>query len=310
MSQILSPEDIEFQLETYNLEEDFFAFVLWVFRVIYKRPFSENWHHKILCKIMMEIHSGKLHHTIINMPPRYTKTEIVVKLFTAWCYAKNPTCEFLHLAYSDDLALSNSAAIKSVIESVEFQERWSVEFKKDTTAKKKWQTTAGGEFSAAASGGAVTGFGSGKLGSTEFAGALIIDDPLKPDDAKSDTVRDSINNRFPETIKSRLNDRKTPLILIMQRLHEDDPVGFLLGGGTEMEFTHISLPSINEDGPSEYDPRQVGQALWEFKHTEEELEQMRIKAAMNFAGQYQQRPAPKEGNIFKLDYVLKKNSSG
>jgi len=296
---IPSVESIDFQLKTLELEEDFFEFVLWVFKVIYKRPFLTNWHHRTLAQIMMDIHSGKLHHTIITMPPRYTKTEEVVKLWPAWCFAKNSKCNFLHLAYSDVLAADNSSAVKSIITSIEFQQRWPIELRKDTTAKKKWKTESDGEFSATAAGGAVTGFGAGILGSKSFAGALIIDDPLKPDEAKSDLARKNVNDRFPETIKSRLNDRTTPLILIMQRLHEDDPVGFLLGGGTEFIFTHINLPALNEDGPSEYDPREVGEPLWPDKHTAEELELMRISNAMTFAGQYQQRPAPKEGNIFK-----------
>ena len=290
---------INFQLETLELEDDLFKFVLWVFEFIYKKPFKVNWHHKMLCKILMLVHAGKLLHLIINIPPRYTKTEIIVKIFPAWCFAKNNRCQFLHLAYSDTLAQDNSSAVKSIIESVEFKARWNVPLRKDTTAKKKWKTETDGEFSATAAGGAVTGFGAGVLGSEEFAGALIVDDPLKPDDAKSDTLRLNVNSRFPDTIKSRLNDRKTPLIVVMQRLHEDDPVGFLLGGGTELNFKHISLPAINEDGVSKYDPRNIGEALWPDKHTKEELEQMRIKSAMNYAGQYQQRPAPSEGNIFK-----------
>jgi predicted phage terminase large subunit-like protein len=292
-------DDINFQLETLKLEESFLAFVLWVFKVIYKKDFIINFHHEILCRIMEDIYNGDLLHTIINIPPRYSKTEIVVKLFPAWCYAKNPRCNFFHVSYSDDLALSNSSAIKDIIESVEFQERWNVPLKKDTTAKKKWKTEMDGEFGATASGGQVTGFGAGIIGAKEFSGAFLIDDPIKPDDAKSDTIRNAINDRFGETFKSRLNDKKTPMIIIMQRLHEDDPTGYLLSGNTELEFTHINLPAINEDGPSKYDPREVGDILWPFKHDENDLEAMRQKSAMVFAGQYQQRPAPKEGNIFK-----------
>ena len=303
MSQILSAEDVEFQLKTYELEEDFFKFILWAFEVIYKKPFIVNWHHESICQIMMDIYHGKLLHTLINIPPRYSKTEIVVKLFPAWCYAKNPRCNFFHVSYSDDLALSNSSAVKSIIESVEYQERWNVPLRKDTTAKKKWKTESDGEFGATASGGQVTGFGAGVLGSKEFSGAFLIDDPIKPDDAKSDTIRNSINARFNETFKSRLNDKTTPMIIIMQRLHEEDPSGYLLDENTELKFKHISLPAINEDGPSEYDPREKGEALWPFKHDEEDLEQMRLKSAMVHAGQYQQRPAPKEGNIFKRDYI-------
>lgn len=297
--EIPSLDAIEKELLIRKLEGDLMEFVLWVFANIYKREFRVNWHHRMLCKILMHIHAGLLLHVIINIPPRYTKTEIIVKIFPAWCLAKNPMCQFLHLAYSDELALDNSSAVKTILESVEFQQLWHVPFKTDTTAKKKWKTEAGGEFSATASGGSVTGFGAGRFGAKEFSGALIIDDPLKPDDAKSDAKRNHVNNRFPDTIKSRLNDRRTPMIVVMQRLHEDDPCGFLLGGGTELNFTHINLPAINEDGKSEYDIREKGQALWPDKHDENELEEMRKKAALTYAGQYQQRPAPSEGNIFK-----------
>lgn len=294
-----SLEEVDNEIERLNLEDSLYEFTLWVFEKIYRREFFPNWHHQTLCQVLQDIHSGKLLHTIINIPPRYTKTEIVVKIFIAWCYAKDPDCEFIHLAYSDDLALANSAAVREIIQHEEYQKFWPIQFKQDSTAKKKWKTVDGGEMSAAATGGAVTGFGAGKLGAKKFKGALIVDDPLKPEDSNSDTVRDSINNRFPQTLKSRLNDRLTPMIVIMQRLHENDPAGFLLGGGTELKFTHINLPAINEDGPSKYDPREKGEVLWPDKHDEIELEEMRKKSAMTFAGQYQQRPAPAEGNLFK-----------
>lgn len=299
IENLLDENIINSELYRRKLEGSLYEYTLWVFENIYKREFLPNWHHKVLCQVLEDIHQGKLLHTVINIPPRYTKTEIVVKIFISWCYAKDPDSEFIHLAYSDDLALANSSAVREIIQHESFQEIWPVEFKKDSTAKKKWKTTAGGEMSAAATGGAVTGFGAGKLGAETFKGALIVDDPLKPEDSNSDTIRNGINNRFPQTLKSRLNDRKTPMIVIMQRLHEDDPAGFLLNGGTELEFTHINLPAINEDGPSTYDPREKGEILWPEKHNAEELEEMRQKAAMEFAGQYQQRPAPAEGNIFK-----------
>jgi len=299
---IPSVEEIEREELRRKLEGSLFQFTLWVFRVVYKREFLINWHHKTLCQILEDIHAGELLHTVINIPPRYTKTEIVVKIFTAWAFAKNPACEFINLAYSDDLALANSSAVREIMSHEAFQELWPIEFKRDSQAKKKWKTIGNGEMSATGSGGAVTGFGAGKLGSKEFAGAMIVDDPLKPEDSNSDTIRNSINNRFPQTLKSRLNSRTTPMIIIMQRLHEEDPAGFLLDGGTELAFTHISLPAINEDGPSKYDPREIGEALWPAKHDEQELEEMRLSDALGYAGQYQQRPAPAEGNILRDEH--------
>ena len=134
---IPSLEEIELEIDRKPLEDSLYNFTLWVFKKIYKRPFRTNWHHKTLCNICEDIHRGELLHCIINIPPRYTKTEIVVKIFTAWCFAKNPSCEFINLAYSDELALANSSAVREIITHEEFQRLWPIELKKDSQAKKK-----------------------------------------------------------------------------------------------------------------------------------------------------------------------------
>ena len=292
-------ESINHQLETLELEEDLYKYLLWMFKEIKKEEFLENWHHRSIANVLMRVYKGELKHVIINLPPRYTKTELVIKAFVSWCLAKNPKCKFLHVSYSDSLALDNSSAIREIVTSDEFFSRWPMELKKDSDAKNKWFNTYGGGMYAAATGGQITGFGAGSVSDNGFAGAILIDDPLKPDDANSDTVRNRMNERFNTTIKTRVNNSNTPIIIIMQRLHEDDMSGFLLDNGSEHDFFHLCLPALNEDGPSEYDPREVGEALWLNKHKAKDLEAMRIAAAGTYAGQFQQRPAPKEGNIFK-----------
>lgn len=293
-----TPDAIEREFEKRRLEKDLLEFLIWIFEVIKKDEFLENWHHREIADTLMKVYRGELTHVIINLPPRYTKTELVIKAFVAWCLAKNPKCKFIHLSYSDDLALDNSSSIKETVLSDEFQRLWPTELKQDSKSKKKWYTREGGGVYATSTGGQITGFGAGGMGE-DFEGAILIDDPLKPDDARSDTIRTRINERFNNTIKSRTNSRKTPIIIIMQRLHEDDFSGFLLNGGSEFEWYHLNLPAINEDGPGPQDPRQVGDALWEQKHTVEDLKAMEKTSAMTYAGQYQQRPAPAEGNIIK-----------
>lgn len=297
--EIPPTELIQFQLDTLELEDDLYKFLLWYFRVILREDFLENWHHKVIADLLMEVYRGERKHLVINLPPRYTKTELVIKAFVSWCLAKNSKCKFIHLSYSDDLALDNSSSIREIVTSDEYQARWPMVLKKDSDAKKKWFNEDGGGVYATATGGQITGFGAGAVLSKEFAGAILIDDPLKPDDAGSDTIRNRANDRFISTIKSRVNSKNTPIIIIMQRLHEEDMAGFVLGGGSELKFYHLSLPALSEDPPSEYDPREVGEALWPAKHDEEQLEDMRIADAGTFAGQMQQRPAPEEGNIFK-----------
>jgi predicted phage terminase large subunit-like protein len=213
-------------------------------------------------------------------------------MFIAYGLAINPQSKFIHISYSDDLALDNSSQTKEYIESDSFQSLWDMELKKDSKGKKKWYNNYGGGVYATASGGAITGFGAGVTDSEIFSGAIIIDDPLKPDDAYSETKRKAINERYNGTIRSRVNDRNTPIIVIMQRLHEDDMSGFLLDGGSGEEWDHLCLPALDKDNIP----------LWEQKHTFKELEQIRQANRYNFAGQYMQIPSPEEGGEWKKDW--------
>jgi predicted phage terminase large subunit-like protein len=213
-------------------------------------------------------------------------------MFIAYGLSINPASKFIHLSYSDDLALDNSSQTKEYIESDSFQSLWQMQLKKDAQGKKKWFNAEGGGVYATASGGAITGFGAGITDSKMFSGAIIIDDPLKPDDAHSETKRKAVNERYNGTIRSRVNDRNTPIIVIMQRLHEDDLSGFLLAGGSGEEWEHLCLPALDKDNIP----------LWEQKHTFKELEQIRQANRYNFAGQYMQIPAPEEGGEWKKDW--------
>jgi predicted phage terminase large subunit-like protein len=141
--------------------------------------------------------------------------------------------------------------------------------------------------------GSITGFGAGNVEGGEFGGCIIIDDPLKPEEAYSDLQRKKANDRLNNTILSRRNNpSKTPIIIIMQRLHEDDMSGFCLNGGTGEEWHHLSLPAIMDDG----------QPLWSAKHSLDQLETMKKADRRAFAGQYMQAPAPDEGAILKRQF--------
>lgn len=270
--------------------------LLFYSRYIYKENTRRNFivapHFRLIAGALMNVINGKTKRLIINIPPRYGKTELAVKNFIGYGLAINSQSKFIHLSYSDDLALDNSSQSKEYIESDAFQKFWKMSLKKDAQGKKKWFNEDGGGVYATASGGAITGFGAGVADSKIFSGAIIIDDPLKPDDASSEVKRKSVNERYNNTIRSRVNDRDTPIIVIMQRLHEDDLSGFLLNGGSGEEWEHLCLPALNENN----------EPLWEDKHTFKELEQIRQANRYNFAGQYMQTPAPDEGGEWKKEW--------
>jgi len=261
-------------------------FTRYIFKENTGKKFQVAKFHETLADTLHKVHKGEIKRLIINIPPRYGKTELAVKMYIAWSLAKNPAAKFIHLSYSDSLALDNSSMTKEYINSDAFGRLWDIKLKKDSQSQKKWYTTEGGGVYATSSGGAITGFGAGS------GGAIIIDDPLKPDDALSDVRRSFINNRYNTTIRSRVNDRDVPIIVIMQRLHEEDLSGYLLDGGSGEEWHHLKLSALDDDN----------KALWPEKHSFDELEAIRQADRYTFSGQYLQLPSPPEGGEWRKDW--------
>ena len=281
----------------------------------YSRKFVVNSHHEVVCNALDLVLKGKIVKLIINIAPRYSKTEIAVKNFISSGLAINPKSKFIHLSYSDDLALDNSEGVKDIVNSEAYKQLFpKVKIKQGSDSKKKWYTTDGGGVYATSTAGQVTGFGAGKVEeeipddefaeqSEIFSGALVIDDAIKPEDAYSDVKRDRINQRWESTIKNRVNSRRTPQIVMGQRTHPEDISGYLMntdGFTYDLEkalsdptiWYVISLPALIDFGlPTE-------RALWEFKHTVKELKKMREADSQVFDTQYQQDPQPLEGLMY------------
>lgn len=283
-------------------------FTRYFFKAQYKRKFIIGRHHQAIAEALERVLTGKCKRLIIQVAPRFGKTEMAVKSFIAYGLALNPSAKFIHLSYSDDLALDNSETIKDLVSSEEFQEMFpAVQIKHDSKAKNKWYTTEGGGVLARAAGGSVTGFGAGHVDEEEekadieeftdiehkqqFAGAIIIDDPIKPEDADSETIRNRINSRFDSTIRTRANSRHTPMIVIMQRTHPDDLAGYLQRDNESDKWEVISFPVINEDGT----------ALWPHKLTVEEARALEAANDLVFGRQYMLNPKPKSGLLFPID---------
>jgi len=272
-------------------------------------------HHIIMANALHRVLTGEIKRLIINIPPGYSKTEMAVILFMSQGLAINPRAKFIHATYSGDLALENSQKTRDIVMSEEFHELFGLQVRQDSKSKKKWYTLEGGGVYAVPAGGAITGFRAGTFRPEGFQGAFIFDDPIKPDDAYSETKRNKINNRFMNTFKSRLAiEDKTPIVIIMQRIHEEDPTGYLLAGGTGEMWHHLLLPSPIPPGniktwypkefthgiPIEYNLAEG--ALWPFKHTDEKLDEMNRTDPYTTASQYHQVPSPKGGSIFKDEW--------
>lgn len=236
-------------------------------------------HHKVIQKTLDRVIDGEIQRLIINVPPGYTKTELATINMMGRGLALNCRARFMHLSYSHNLALLNSSTARGMIKSQAYQSMWPMALRDDADSKAMWWTEHGGGVYASSAAGQVTGFRAGHM-EPGWQGALIIDDPVKPDDAYSEVVRDGVNNRFNETIKSRLAIETTPMIVIMQRIHYHDLSGYLLRGGSGEKWHHLNLPVIIDSSRSyeETYPENTHSIpidhglpdgwLWPFKHNE------------------------------------------
>jgi predicted phage terminase large subunit-like protein len=284
----MTPSDVA------TLKTDLLAFTQYMFQARRKADLRIAPFHGVLCATLEKVVTGQITRLIINIPPRSGKTEIAVKSFIAWCMGNFDDAEFIHASYSKTLATSNTAEIREIMSHEAFAAVFGKPaFRSDTNAKDHFKTVAGGHVYATGSEGTITGFGAGKM-REKFGGAIIIDDPHKAGEGNSETMRKNVLEWFSVTMESRKNSRDTPIIIIMQRLHEDDLSGHLLAGGNGEKWHHLNIPAITDDG----------QSFWP-KNSTFELDELRRKEKANsyvFAGQYMQRPSPEGGGIFKDDW--------
>lgn len=278
----------EKQIECALAKKDFYFFVRRIFFAQYGYKWQQAPHHKIICDHLTRVFNGDCTRLILSLPPRYSKTQLVI-YFIAWSLGKNPDSEFILTSYSSRLCANNSWQVRNIVGMEAYQDIFpAVKLQHDSKARDEWRTTSGGMVYAAGSGGSITGRGAGKI-RDGFGGAIIVDDALKPDEALSETVRNGTNEWFQNTLESRKNSPHTPIVVIAQRLHENDLPGFLLGGGNGEQWESVVMPAIQEDGT----------ALWPEKHDISKLREMEEANPYNFAAQYQQIPAPRTGGLFK-----------
>ena len=306
-------------------EQDHLYFTRFFFKARQTIKFIVNWHHHYISDAIQKVIDGEIENLIINVAPGSSKTEIVVANLIARGLALNPHCRFLHLSYSDDLALLNSQNAREIILSDEYQSMWPLKIAEDTKAKKRWNVLVDGKPSggvyATSLGGQVTGFRAGHM-TDGFQGAIIIDDPLKPEDGFSKTKLEAANRKLVTTVKSRRANPKTPIILVMQRISEGDPTDFIKSGNIGGDWQHLVIPALIDDAyvkalPLKYQemiaatPHEIDDkgrfSFWPYKEPLKDLLAMERGEGTDptgsrmsrhvFASQYDQKPVSLGGNI-------------
>jgi hypothetical protein len=200
-------------------------------------PYAHNWHIDALAYHLTQVLEGRLKRLIVTMPPRHLKSIAASVAFPAWALGHDPSLRILCISYAQELSLKHALDCRTVMESEWYKQIFPLtRIHPDRNTQLEVMTTRRGFRLATSVGGTLTGRG---------GNIIILDDPHKPEEVLSDTRREAVKNWVGSTLYSRLDDKaEDAIILIQQRLHEDDLAGHFLGQGG---WTHLNLPAIAEE---------------------------------------------------------------
>lgn len=274
------------------------------------QPYIEGLPIQAMSEHLEAVHFGYITRLLTNVPPGTMKSLLHGVFFPAWEWGPQakPSTRYIGTAHNIELASRDSLKFKKLVESDWFQGLWGDRVMRSTPWSETEITNTATGFRKATAFTAITG---------ERANRVIVDDPLSVNDADSQTVRKKVLRLFREAVPTRLNDRtKDAIMVVMQRLHDDDPSGYILRNLRD-QYTCLVLPM-------EYDPARkcqtiLGPKRWEDPRTKEgellfperfprdlvELDKITMGAYAS-AGQLQQLPTPREGGLFKTAWTDKR----
>jgi predicted phage terminase large subunit-like protein len=283
------------------LRRDFAIFIAKVFETLcHGEDFHDNWHLDCLAHHLALAASGQRIRLIINLPPRSLKSIAASVALPAWLLGHDPSCRIISVSYSEELARKHARDCRIVIESDWYRSTFpATHLSRRKNTETEITTTHHGFRLATSIGGTLTGRG---------GNVLIIDDPIKPADAESEAERRKVNDWYDKTLFSRLDNKEAgAVIVVMQRLHEDDLTGYLMEKG---EFDVLALPAIAIEeqslpiGQGRFHLRSPGEPLHPARESLATLERIKTSVGSRvFEGQYQQSPVPAEGNLFKASWL-------
>lgn len=268
--------------------------------------YMPNWHIDCIAEHLEAVWNSEIRFLAINMPPRSLKTHTTSVSFPAWGMGKDPSVQFMLTSFKSSLAEKMTRKTRKIMQSSWYQRLYpNTKLSDELNRQYYFETTERGQyFSSSMS--SVTG---------EGCDIQISDDPLNPDEALSDTVRESVIETIRGTLFSRFNDpRKPRFVLNMQRLHDDDPTGNLL---QDAGWYHLKLPAEAKGRSYSYSIRgkswhmEQDEYLFPARFTKEVLDNARLRLGeYGYAGQYLQEPVPIGGGLFSLSWPQFYNPAG
>lgn len=263
-----------------------------------KTNYIHGWHIDAICEHLEAISNGQIKNLLINIPPRHMKSLLVSVFWPVWEWITKPHIKWLFSSYAQNLSTRDSVKCRRLIQSPWYQNYFgkSFEITTDQNEKRKFENNKTGYRIATSVGGVGTGEGGDRI---------VCDDPHKISEAHSDVIRNTTIQWWNEEMSTRCtNPKETARVVIMQRIHENDLSGELL---TQGDYEHLCLPARFEENRKCMtiigweDPRKKDrELLWSDRFGEKEIKEIEKSIGSHAsAGQLQQRPSPKEGNIIK-----------
>lgn len=266
-----------------------------------ERAYVHNWHIDAVCAHLEAITRGEINRLLINVPPGTAKSLLVSVMWPAWEWGpgEKPAHRFLSTAFNDKPVTRDTRKTRDLILSEWYRERWGEEVKLTRVAETSFANSRTGTREGVAFGSLTSQRGD----------RLLIDDPHSTDTAESEAERAATTRRFREGAQNRVNDLiKSAIVVIMQRLHEEDVSGIILELG--LPYVHLCLPMEFEPERActtrwFTDPRtQDGELLFPALFPAEALVDLKkAQGDYGWNGQYQQRPSPREGGLFKVERI-------
>lgn len=261
--------------------------------------FMPNWHLDAIAYRLQRVRDGEVTRLIINLPPRYLKSLTVSVILPAFLLGHNPWLKIFGISYGTELSAKHAADFRAIVES-DWYRRTFPNMRISRAAESDVFTSKRGFRKSTSVNAALTGLG---------GDIFIIDDPQKPVDAQSETQRNGVTQWFSNTLRSRLDNKETGVIIVvMQRVHLLDLTGYLTEHSDEWNV--LSLPAIAEVdeeiaiGPGKFYHRRAGEALHPAYELLATLEKLRNEVGFDvFAAQYQQAPVPPGGAMIRKPWL-------
>jgi predicted phage terminase large subunit-like protein len=295
------PKPNELRRQLFKLS--FYEFVVYFWDTIINEKPIWNWHIEYLCnelQIVGERVAKRLpkeyDYYIINIPPGSSKSTIVSEMYVLWCWTIDTSQRFICGSYASTPAEDISEKCYNIYNSDKFRNLYLNLVSKQSGGKTGFKNGLGGERYTTSTGSSITGI---------HAHQIILDDPMNPDIANSDKLRETANKWVTETISSRKVDHDvTVTIVVMQRLHEQDSTGMLLAK-KGLKIKHICIPAelSNDVKPIELADNYVDGLFDAVRKRKDILATIKEDlGSYGYAGQMMQRPSPSEGGIIKKEW--------